>query len=56
VPGYGRIQMADVYAGIDLTFHANAGALEYDWIVNPGADASAINLQFTGATRMELDA
>ncbi len=56
VRGYGRIQMADVYAGIDLTFHAHAGALEYDWIVNPGADASAIKLAFTGATRMELDA
>ena len=55
VPAYGRIQMTDVYAGIDLTFHANAGAIEYDWTVNPGADASKIALSFTGATRLELD-
>jgi hypothetical protein len=55
VPAYGRIQMTDVYAGIDLTFHANAGAIEYDWTVNPGADASNIKLAFIGATRLELD-
>ena len=50
VPAYGQVTYHDIYPGIDLVYHAAAdGSLEYDFDVNPGADASTIDLEFQGA-------
>lgn len=48
VPNYGRVAYKAVYPGIDLAFHAQQGALEYDFIVAPGADPAAIEMRFEG--------
>ena len=42
VPHYGRLWAANLYPGIDLTFHGSGGELEYDFRLAPGADASKI--------------
>ena len=42
VPHFGRLWAANLYPGIDLTFHGSGGELEYDFRVAPGADASKI--------------
>ena len=57
VPLYGRIGYADVYPGIDVVYGSDTrGRLQYDFIVDPGADPGAIRLAFEGATSLTLDA
>jgi uncharacterized repeat protein (TIGR01451 family) len=56
VPNYGRIRFADVYRGVDLVYYGDQRQLEYDFVVAPGADPSAITLGFAGAQRLEIDA
>ncbi len=48
VPHFGKVRYRSVYPGIDVIYHATAGALEYDFIVAPGKDARRISLKFTG--------
>ena len=51
VPTYAKVRYHDVYPGVDLEYYGNQGGqLEYDFIVAPGADPSAITLQ-VGAVR-----
>jgi len=49
VPMYGKVHMQGVYPGVDLKYYGHRGELEYDFVVAPGADASAIRLRFDGA-------
>jgi hypothetical protein len=45
VPTYARVKYSNVYPGIDLVYYGNqSGQLEYDFVVAPGADPSAIVL------------
>jgi hypothetical protein len=46
---YGRILLEKVYPGIDLAYYGHQGRLEYDFIVAPGADPSAIRIAFSGS-------
>ncbi len=55
VPMYGKVRLQGVYPGIDLVYHGQQGQLEYDFVVAPGADASAIHMNFDG-TKVELAA
>jgi hypothetical protein len=56
VPTFARVRYSGVYPGVDLVFYGNASALEYDFVVAPGADASAIRLAFEGARGASIDA
>ena len=49
IPTFGRVEYQNVYSGINLAYYGGAGGLEYDFIVNPGADPGAIALKFDGA-------
>jgi len=49
VPMYGKVRMKGVYPGVDLVYYGHRGELEYDFVVAPGADASAIKLRFDGS-------
>ena len=42
---YGRLRYHNLYPGIDLIFYAKDSKLEYDFVVEPGADPGAIKLQ-----------
>jgi len=44
VPNYGKVKYADVYPGVDLVYYGNQGQLEYDFVVQPGADPGQIAL------------
>jgi hypothetical protein len=45
VPTYAKVNYHDVYPGVDLVYYGNQGGqLEYDFVVAPGADPSAIAL------------
>ncbi len=52
---YSRVEYRNVYPGISLAYYGTQQALEYDFIVAPGADPQAITVSFEGADRMELD-
>jgi hypothetical protein len=49
-----KVRYPDVYQGIDVVYYGNQGRLEYDFIIAPDADPSAITLGFSGATA-EID-
>ncbi len=55
VPTYGKVTFLDVYPGIDWVVLSKPGeGVHHDFIVHPGADASRIRLQYTGARSIEL--
>ena len=51
---FARVSYHDVYPGIDLVYYGNQGRLEYDFVVAPGGDPHAIQLNF-GASAITLD-
>ena len=56
VPNFGRLQARGLYRGIDLVYYGNAGELEYDLLVKPGADPRQIRLSFQGdQARLDRD-
>lgn len=56
IPQYGRVHTSGVFPGVDLAYYGNQGKLEYDFIVNPGADPEAVHLKFEGAKSARLNA
>ena len=52
---YGKVKYHGVYEGIDLVYYGNQGKLEYDFVVSPGADPSAIKIAFEGADKIDTD-
>jgi hypothetical protein len=55
VPLSARVAYKELYPGISAAFYGNGEELEYDFVVNPGADAAQIGVAFTGATSMTLN-
>src|SRR5437016_5245008 len=49
IPTYEQVRYHGVYPGIDLVYHANGRALEYDLEIAPGADISRVEMQVDGA-------
>jgi hypothetical protein len=52
VSTFGRVNYRQIYQGIDLVYYGTQRQLEYDFIVNPGADPKQIALEFSDATPM----
>ena len=52
VPQYGRIEYRNVYPGISVVYHATHQQLEYDFVVDAGADLNRIRLAFEGAEKI----
>lgn len=42
IPTYATVLYQEVYPGIDLIYHGNQGQLEYDFVVQPGANPKTI--------------
>ncbi|MBF0621515.1 MAG: carboxypeptidase regulatory-like domain-containing protein [Magnetococcales bacterium] len=55
VSSFEKVRYNAAYPGIDLVFYGNPGLLEYDFIVNPGADPSAIRFLIQGIDSATLD-
>ena len=54
-PLFGRVVRRGAYAGIDVAYHAAAsGAVEYDYVVQPGADPRVIRLRFDAGTSLRI--
>jgi hypothetical protein len=48
IPNYAKVKYQDIYPGIDLVYYGSQRELEYDFVVAPGADPSAIALEIVG--------
>ncbi len=44
----------NVYDGIDLRYYGNQRQLEYDFVVNPGANVGTIQLKFEGVQSVSV--
>jgi hypothetical protein len=53
---FARVSYANVYPGIDAQYHSDGhGQLEYDFVVHPSADPSAVRLAYSGTAGISLD-
>src|SRR5437764_10167317 len=55
IPTYGRVEYAGIYPGVDMVYYGAGGRLEYDFVVQPGADAGQVALKFEGADDLQID-
>ena len=55
VPSYDRVRLDDVYPGIDIVYYGRDGALEFDFVVAPGADPGLIRVAFDGHQTLRTD-
>ncbi len=56
VSTYAKVKYAAVYPGVDLVYYGQSHQLEYDFVVAPGADPTAITLGFAGVDHIAVDA
>jgi hypothetical protein len=54
VPAYRALTLRDVYPGIDVRVRGCGAALEYDFVVAPGADARQIAVSIEGADAITI--
>jgi hypothetical protein len=52
---YARVRYANLYPGVDLVYYGNQRELEYDFVLQPGANPGAIRLRIEGASEVRLD-
>jgi hypothetical protein len=55
VPSSGAVLYREAYPGIDLKFYGNGRQLEYDLIVQPGADLSRVKFRYGGVAGLKVD-
>ncbi|MDQ1471110.1 MAG: hypothetical protein QOJ99_2590 [Bryobacterales bacterium] len=51
---YSRIRYRDIFPGVDVDFRDSSGALEYDIVLQPGADPRRVRFLFSGAKSARL--
>ncbi len=52
---YARVELGQVYPGIDMVYRFSQGKVEHDFVVAPGANPWRILLGFEGAKSLRLD-
>ncbi|HJU41395.1 MAG TPA: SBBP repeat-containing protein [Vicinamibacterales bacterium] len=55
VPTFGKVVYKNLYRGVDVVFYGNQSRLEFDLIVHPGGDPSAIVINYQGTERLEIN-
>ncbi|MHC4320207.1 MAG: DUF7948 domain-containing protein, partial [Planctomycetota bacterium] len=56
VPAYGQVLYRGLYDGVDLRVRDEAGRLEYDLVLAPGADLSQVTVRGEGIDGLDIDA
>jgi hypothetical protein len=49
VPTFGRVRYQDLYPGVDLEYYGQAGQVQGDYVVQPGADPGVIQQRIVGS-------
>ncbi len=55
IPTFRRVAYRDVYPATDLVFHGSRDAVEFDFVLHPGASPGAIGIDVRGADAVALD-
>lgn len=55
VPAYKSVTYKEIYPGIDLKYFGNGKQIEYDFIVEPGADPGVIVVEYEGAKSIDVN-
>jgi hypothetical protein len=55
VPHFARVRYRAVWPGIDVEFREGGGELEFDFLLEPGADPERIAISFEGADRVAIE-
>jgi hypothetical protein len=56
IPTFNRVRYPQLYRGVDAVFYAADGTLEYDLVIDPGADLSRIAFFWEGADGAAVNA
>ena len=54
IANYSRIRYSEVYPGVDVVYYGRQNQLEFDFVLQPGADPRAIRLRFQGARHLSI--
>ena len=54
-PTWRRVELRQVYGGVDVAYYGRGARAEFDFLVAPGADPAQIQLTFEGADGVRLD-
>ncbi len=54
VKKYHKVSYTGIYPGIDLSLYENNYLVKYDFVIHPGAQADAIELEYTGQEELSL--
>jgi len=54
IANYSRIRYGAVYPGVDVVYYGRQNQLEFDFVLQPGADPRAIRLRFRGAKHLSI--
>ena len=54
IANYSRIRYGAVYPGVDVVYYGRQNQLEFDFVLQPGADPRAISLRFRGAKHLSI--
>ncbi|HTL16803.1 MAG TPA: SBBP repeat-containing protein, partial [Patescibacteria group bacterium] len=55
VSTFAGVHVGDLYPGIDLTYYAQEGQIEYDFTLAANADPGRIQLHFSGADKLSIN-
>ncbi|MBI3474861.1 MAG: SBBP repeat-containing protein [Acidobacteria bacterium] len=55
VPQFGKVRYENVYPRVDLVYYGHQRELEYDFVLQPGANPNSIRLGVEGAAKLHLD-
>src|SRR5208283_2853765 len=53
---YRKVKYQNVWPGIDVVYYGNGNELEYDFVLQPGADLSKVKLHFDGINSLRANA
>jgi hypothetical protein len=54
IPTYAGVLYQEAYKGIDLKFYGNGRELEYDIVIQPGADPNQVRFSYKGVDKLEV--
>src|SRR5579883_993430 len=54
IANYARVRYRSVYAGVDVVYYGAQNRLEYDFVLQPGADPNRIRVGFSGASSLRI--
>jgi hypothetical protein len=55
IPNFKRVEFKGVYPGVDLVYYGNPQSLEYDFVLAPGGDPRAIQVEYSGVETMRVE-